>query len=140
MNLKDVLASGQQKAIGTLWCKSSNGPGLTTGTPQEQSDLISSLRRIADALEHHPETVCTLVLMAGVKATDDDGEEGVQSTHIVAGNAAGIAACHLQFEEEGTSAFKDCIPALLRDVLFHDDAEDEPTHPSEESAREQSNG
>lgn len=136
MNLKDVLASGQQKATGALWCKSANGPGLTTGTPGEQADLISNLRRIADALEHHPETVCTLVLMAGIKATDEDGDEGVSSTHIVAGNAAGIAACHLQFSDQGEAALKDCIPALLRDALF----DDEPTYPSEESAQEQSNG
>ena len=117
MSLKEVLASGQQKAIGALWCMSANGPGLTTGLPQEQADLISNLRRIADALEYQPGTVLALVLMAGIRCTDEDGDEGVASTHIVVGNEAGIAACHLQFNDQGEAAFKACIPALLANAV-----------------------
>lgn len=117
MSLKNALAERQQELISTLWIMSSDGPGLTTGDPKDQTNIITRLRSLADSLEHHPETVCTLVLMAGVKATDENGDEGVSSMHIVAGNQSGIAACHLQFMDQGEDAYKDCIPRLLMDVM-----------------------
>lgn len=115
--LKAALEGGKKGTIGTLWNMSSEGPGLTTFEPGQNAEMISHLRQLADTLEQHPETVCTVVLMAGIKCIDENGDEGVKTMHITAGNQSGIAACHLQFEEDGASAFKSCVPALLHHVL-----------------------
>lgn len=134
-NLESMLENGKRNTISTLWCFAGEGPGLVTFAPEDRTELATRLRRLADALEQNPSSVCTLVLMAGVRATDDEGDKGVQSMHVVAGNQAGIAACHLQFDEEGESAFKQCVPFLLKEA-----AERLGGYPDEESALEQNQG
>lgn len=113
------------KAINMLWGMAADSNGLELESKSAQ--VVQKLRSLADLIEHAPQNVVSLVLIAGEKFFGD--EKGVSSHAVISGTSPAIAASFLILEEVGRAAMKEMVPHLLVQVIA--DAVDEGATPAD---------
>lgn len=93
--------------------------GCKAAPLEERQKVIALLRATANTLEANPENIKGLVLMTGGRVEKPGEEEQVvESTGVIIGTPAALAATFVQFKPIGEAAFEEVAGELVARSLI----------------------